>query len=293
MSFQGLTVNLSEPAHQPLQWWDVALTSLSDNDRRLVYAAKRAAGDTHVHLAISWNYENDGGFSYPIAGRDLAVMLPAFRNYVEEAIRQGFYVLIMCAGDGEGAGPGHNDPVGWTYGKTWLVANFARIYKSLADLSPYIIWVPGFDGVVPGWQPPQSVDPVLLYMRSVIGSTGYLGLELSAGYASWGDGGSNWNSPAGAAVDVILCEFPGPPTGDQVWQIAGRLLGPAYRRPSDQPAWDDPNPPYYLIKGTPRGPYSVVAFEYDLFRWVRKAVTHEQIVKEREYLKSLGFRNVC
>lgn len=91
---------------------------------------------------------------------------------------------------------------------------------------------------------------------------------------------------------MVLQEFPGPPTGDQVWQVAARELGPSYVRPPDQPSGDDPNPPYYLAGGTPRGPWFAVAFEYDEYRWVRNLVTATQNQQERQYLAALGYARV-
>lgn len=290
MTFQGLTVQTDQ--YGAVNWFEPAIDVLSASNRQRVYAAKHVVGDTHLALAVSHAYQ-EPGISAPIAtGADWTQNLHGFHGLVSEAIENGFYVLLFCAGDGDGSGPGYNDPVGWTYGKQWLAANFVRLYEALGDVAPYLVWVPGFDGVVPGWQPPHSVDPVLLQMRDVLGNSGYLGLELAAGYASWGDGGSNWISPAGQAVDLILCEFPGPPTGDQVWQIAARLLGPAYRRPPDQPAGDDPRPPFYLSTGTPRGPFTVCGFEYDAYRWVRGQVTATEIQHERDYLRGCGFTYV-
>jgi hypothetical protein len=303
LTFQGLTVTL--PTYGTIPWFEPAISSLSASDRSIVYTAKHAAGDTHLIVALSWNYAGDGGYSYPIPGTDLSGNLPAFRALVEEAIENGFYVLAFLAGDGESnpAG-GYNDPVGWTYGYTWLMQHMGAIVNALQqpmDLTPYVIFVPGWDSVVPGWAPdasnptsgtyvyPSELDNYLLLARSLVGSNGYLGVELAAGYAHWGGGAANYTSPAGQTLDVILQEFPGPPTGDQVWQIAGRELGPMYHRPPDQPVDDDPSPPWYLQPGTPRGRYFPIGFEFDAYRWVRGQVTADQIQQERMYLRAVGF----
>lgn len=282
ITFQGLTVD-------GIPWFEPAIDQLDAAGRQRLYAVKRAAGDHVVIVALSHAYFEPGVPPIIQAGKDWTSDLPGLHALLDEIINNGFYVWLFLAGDGEGAGPGYNDPVGWTYGKQWLMQNFQRVYDALGDLSPFIVWVPGFDGVVPGWQPPHSVDPVLLHLRAVIGTTGYLGLELAAGYASWGDGGDNWKSPAGKTVDLILCELPtglGQPK-DQIWQIAARLVRP-YHRPPDQPSGDDPNPPFYLSDGTPRGPFYASFFEYDAFRWVRGQVTAAQVSQEREYLRALS-----
>lgn len=305
LSFQGLNVTL--PGYGTIPWFEPAISSLDAAGRQAVYAAKHAAGDTHLAIALSWNYSGDGGYSYPVPGRDLSGDLPAFRALVEEAIRNGFYVLAFLAGDGESRpGGGYNDPVGWTYGHAWLMQNLPAIVAALqqpADLTPYVVLLPGWDGVVPGWAPdasdpgsgtyryPAELDNYLLKARALVPG-GYLGVELASGYCHWGGGAENYTSPAGQALDVILQEFPGPPTGDQVWQIAGRELGPAYVRPPDQPAGDDPGPPAYLSHGTPRGRYFPVAYEYDEYRWVRGRVSADDVRREQAYLRSVGYPQV-
>jgi hypothetical protein len=302
MTFQGLTVNL--PGYGSIPWFEPAISSLDAANRQLVYAAKHAAGDTHLIVSLSWNYSGDGRYSYPIPGTDLSGNLPAFRALVQEIIANHFIPLVFLAGDGESRpGGGYNDPVGWTYGYKWLMDHLADIVGSLqrpTDLTPYLVIVPGWDGVIPGWAPdasnpasgiykyPAELDNYLLKARALL-PNGYLGVELSAGYCHWGDGAANYSSSAGRQVDIILQEFPGPPTGDQVWQIAARELGPAYVRPPDQPAGDDRSPPFYLSSGTPRGPFYPIAFEYDEYRWVRGAVTTGQVQREQTYLKSAGY----
>lgn len=296
--FQGLTVQTRQygelPLFDPLIAWLSGETARAD--RQAIYAVKRAAKCKSINLAVSGQYREARQAYVAIPGRDFTTDYPALRELLREIISEGFYVLLCCAGDGEGSGPGYNDLVGWTYGKQWLVDHFIDIRAAVGDdLAPFVIFCPGYDGVVPGWQPPQSVDPVLLHMRDVIGPSGYLALELSAGYASWGDGGDNWQSPAGQAVDLILQEFPlGPLPGnppDQVWQIAGRTVRP-YHRPPEQPVGDDPNPPFYLEHGTPRGDFFVWGFEYDTYLSVRRMISAEQVQIDRQYLRTLGYRYV-
>ncbi len=313
---QGMYCTVSQPGGpRPIPWTDGLITSpdLNAQDRQNVYAAHRALGDTHMLIVLTWAYR-EGGLPYTLQGQDLSNNLPAFRAYVEEIINAGFYPMIFLGGDGMSTSDGppwsYNDPVGDTYGWQWLMANFARIHASLADLDPYVIWVPGFDGVVPGWQPPRCVDQWLLYARSVVGNAAYLGLELAAGYCVWaGDEGDNYPTPAGQALDLVLQEFPypiGPPAQppadfcnqpnevrapfDQVWQIAARTV-PRYNRPAEQPACDDPSPPQLTNIGTPRGPFSVSAFEYDTYGWVR-GISEEQVQIHRDYLRQIGYTTV-
>jgi hypothetical protein len=292
MTFQGLSVTL--PTVGTIAWFEPAISSLDAASRQIVYQAKRAAGDTHLAISISWAYMNDGNYSYPVAGTDLTKDLPAFRALVAEVIENGFFPVLFLAGDGESpSGGGYNDPNGWTYGYAWLTAHLQQIVAVLqtpTDLTPYCLLLPGWDGVTPVWKP-SEIDSYLLQARSLL-PKGYLGLEIASGAADWGAGAANYTSAAGQALDAVLQEFPGPPTGDQVWQMAARELGPAYVRPPDQPPGDDSSPPFFLVGGTPRGPWYPVAFEFDEYRWVRALVTATQISQEREYLTTMGYAHV-
>jgi hypothetical protein len=291
LTFQGLTVTL--PTYGTIPWFEPAITSLDASSRQIVYQAKHAAGDTHLAMAISWAYMNDGSYSYPVPGKDLTGDLGSFRALVAEVVANGFVPIIFLAGDGESATSGYNDPNGWTYGYSWLMAHLPAIVDALrapTDLTPFCILVPGWDGVMPGWKP-SELSAYLVLARSLL-PNGYVGLELAAGSADWGGGAADYASPAGQALDVILQEFPGPPTGDQTWSVAARELGPAYVRPPDQPSGDDPNAPFELAGGTPRGPWFAIAYEYDEYRWVRGLVTPEQIQTERHDLHAMGYAHV-
>lgn len=302
-TFQGLTVETSQFGVLP--WFEPAIGWLDLLDDRLaVYAVKRAAGDTLINIALTGQYSEPGQAYANIPGRDYSEDLPALRALIVEALTVGGMrgVLLMLGGDGN-----NPDPVGMTKGRTWLMQNFQRIYDALADLSPYIIWCPGYDGVVPAWGPavyayPSVVDEWLLFARSVVGPSGYLALELAAGYAHWGGEGRNYTTAAGQALDVVISELPypmGPPAlydpanatpWNQVWQIVGRLQRPYYRS-ADQPADDDPNPPYYLAGGTPRGLFVYWAWEFDTYGWVRWLPVY--IVDEhRQALRALGCAQV-
>src|SRR5262249_50430831 len=77
MTFQGLTIQTTQFGAIP--WFTIALSSLNMPDRLAAYAALHAAGDTHVGLAVSWNYQHNQGYSYPVPGRDLTTDLGTFR----------------------------------------------------------------------------------------------------------------------------------------------------------------------------------------------------------------------
>ncbi len=293
-------------------FWEVVMTSpdMSAEQRLAAYADKRAAKDECQILATSWRYDPCG-----YAGRDLWADMPSLRDYITEALTDGgmSYVLLMLGGDGN-----EYSADGWTYGYDNLRANFKRIYSALKgtssegpDLTPYIVWCPGFDGVVPGWQPWQKVSDWLTFARGIVGPEGVLALELSAGYWCWSGEHNDYAEPAGQCLDVVLYEFPypfGPTTArvpdnfcnqsndvrapfDQVWQISKRLLGSLWRRPSEMPSCDDPgNAPD--LPGTPRGRIAVNAFEGLTYPMVRGWMTPTALARYRDYLKQIGWKDV-
>lgn len=265
-------------------WFDLLIRDMpSQADRLAVYAAHRAVGDTHFLVSLDM-----GGLA----------TLPAVVALAREAVLLGGIpnILLMCLGDGQSAPGGGYDPN--ALGKEWLMAHFAEVYAAFrADhtgdpnnsLAHRTVFIPGFDGVVPAWQPPSSVDAFALMARSVIdaGGAGALGLELSAGYCVWGDEtaqeGNNWITPAGKAIDVILLEAPigmGPPTPcpspwalvsesekvrwTQIYQIGRRLISPSQPVPGQV---DDLHPPFLLAAGTPRGPFYVDFWEHSTYEW--------------------------
>lgn len=282
-AFQGLTVS-TEQFGPGRPWFDPDTAALVRNyDRYAVYEAHRAYGSTHLTLSLDL-----GGLE----------SLPRILDVAHEAITQGGLtgIILCCMGDGQQHG-GDHDP--GALGFEWLIANFHAIVQNAArvrvgdhTLADHIIFVPGFDGVVPAWQPPTRVDEFVLMARGVldmVGSAGYLGLELSAGYAVWGSAAgaetNNWATAAGQCVDVILLEAPinmGPPAPipadwahlpdsekrrwTQIYQVVGRLVRPFHPYPN-QP--DDPHPPYLLQGGTPRGDYYVCFWEHSTYEWTR------------------------
>lgn len=279
--FQGLLITTKQVGEQ--YWFEPWLADLTDTaDRQIVYDAHKAVGDTHVNLSLDLT---------GLAG------LAWRKQLIREAITVGGMtgVLLMCMGDGQETNvpPGGHDP--GALGYEWLMNNFSTIYQFMQDgedLTPYIVWCPGYDGVVPAWQPFTRVNEFVRMAREVIGD-GALALELAYGYMSWTGERNIWAEPDGQCVDVILSEFPidwgTPPTFgcDAVWQIVGRMVQP-YLRPAEQPADDDPHPPYMLGGGTPRGPFYYVALEHSAYNWVRQHCDVALVNERRAYLKALG-----
>lgn len=305
IGFQGVTIQSQEfgafPAFGP------ETSSLNDEDLRSYFDQIAALGWTHVEFAVSWNYRSNT-YQYPVPGRDLSQNLPELKRRIVMAIRRGFKAALFCAGDGEGYGPGYNDPVGWTFGRQWLMNNFQRIYDAMGptaesqeDCRPFMVFLPGYDGTDSyAWVTPENVVNWWNFARHIIdrGGVGYLGQEYSIGHCQIGgrwDGEATYVDGPGRALDVILQEFPASPpmptaNPNDVWQMCGRMVHPYHRDPDQI---DDPTPPYYLRQGTPRGPYYYVAFEYDTYNWVRGQVTSAQVESDRQYLRARGCAIVC
>lgn len=301
IGFQGVTIQTAQygaiPAFGP------ETSQLDDADLTSYCQQMVALGNTHVEIAISWAYD-EASFSYPVPGRDLTNDLPelARRLRLMLTVPGVKAVMVFLAGDGrslaknpDGSYP-YNDPQGHTYGHEWLMDTFPRIADALRDLAPYLLFVPGYDGVFYGWgneglpdlQPQRVIDFGNLF-RQVL-PNGYLALEHDIGHIPVGEGGDDYGGPL-QVYDVILSEFDNwPATGDPTWQIANRMLGPAYVRPPDEPSSDDPAEHNYLAPGTPRGPYFTCAYEFCTYAWVRGELTAAQVQQGRDYYTALGYR---
>lgn len=314
------------------RWWAALITSseVDADDRQAAYKVKKAAKNTHQFVNFSWAYRSDQ-LLHPFEGQDFSNNLVGFKAIVREVICNGFWPVIMLAGDGLSKDPdgneihddsyrgpfGYNDPKGDTYGYQWLLTNFERIYHSIGptpedadDLRPYVCWCPGYDGVVPAWASVEDKwtrqEDWLLFARSIVGPTGVLITEMSAGYWCWSEQ-NRYASPGGQCLDVTMFEssYPmGPPdpcpadfcnqpndvrhNWDTTWQISKRMLGPNWKRPDDMPDCDDPGmaPDF---GSTPRGPVYRIGLEYDTYGWVR-GCPPEQVEKHRAYLYKIGWK---
>lgn len=276
LTFQGLVVDTNQ--FGPLPWFEAALVSLSSSDRQEVYNAKRMRGDTHCIVSFTWSYTEPGQPYVNVTGRDFTNDIPSYIEMVREVVREGFTPLLFLGGD-----DGEN-------GFPVAVSQVEQLGPALSALLPYVVVVPGWDGVFYGYTPQHVAD-----FATAAREAGflYVGLEHSVGNIPVGGGPGDYH-PGGLmeGYDVVLSEFSNyPERGDQLWQVAARLLGPSYHRPADQPSGDDLNPPYYLAGGSSRGPYFVCAFEFNEFNFVRDANVGN-CESARAYLRSLGFTNL-
>ena len=314
--FQGETAVTQQYGTFPV--FGPETTTLNDADLHSFCAQLAGRGWTHGEIALSWLYA-EPGFLMPVPGRDLSQDLPELARRIVIMLQHFKVVMLFLAGDGLSqprnaqnqwvGGNQYNDPVGHTYGYEWLMENFPRVASYLqnspyGDLTKYVLFSPGYDGVFYGWGyagevPDQQPDRVVNFgtlFRSLL-PNGYLAIEHTPGKIPVGEGGSDW-AVGGRMMnyDVVLSEFfywaPGMPAGDQCWQIVARLNRP-YNRPANQPSGDDPNPPFYLSNDTPRGPVSYVPFEYATYQWTRGQVTAEQVQALRQEFYAMGCHNVC
>jgi hypothetical protein len=279
MSFQGLMAPL---ASGTIPWFDAALACLSVADRQTMYATKHAAGDTHATIIVTNGvplYPESGNpyttYQCPNYGAEMASLIPL----VEEVITAGFIPALFMQEDQPSS--------------TALVQAAAAALKGApVDLNPYVIYSPGYDGVFPEWSPANITAWASLARAA---GAQYLAIEFDAGEIPLGNGPSDY-APGGAmnGFDTLLGEFDNYPTlGDREFQILGRLLGPAYVRPPEQPTTDDPHPPFYLATPSPRGPYFFVAFEYATYPFVRSELTPAQVQQGRDWYQTCGCPLVC
>lgn len=300
-SLQGLTYETTQFGAIPAWFY----AGLNATDRAIARAAHKAAGDTHIPISISAAYKEEGTL-WPDAlkeGYDFTQDLDGLRAILTEVICDGLFIDLPLAGDGLGEGPGYNDPVGNTYGYQWLMANLPRIVAALKgdgtvpDLTPFILFRPGWDACFYGWGidgevPDQQPDRVRRFgelFRALL-PTGHLAIEHTPGNIPCGEGGQDY-APGGLmrTYDTILSEFASVHE-DSCWQVVARMV-PHYHRPDDQPAGDDPNPPWYLAPGTERGPYFYVAFEPTkggVYEWCRGWCNLTDVQAVRSYLRDLG-----
>lgn len=165
-SLQGLTYHTKQYGNIPAWFY----AGLNEEDRAIARQDHKNQGDTHVHISISAAYKQEGTL-WPAElreGYDFTQNLEGLRAILIETICDGLLIDMPLAGDGLGIGPGYNDPVGHTYGHGWLVNNLERIIRGLqgdgssqtttGDLTPYIIFRPGWDAVFYGWGGEESAQ---------------------------------------------------------------------------------------------------------------------------------------
>lgn len=327
ITFQGLTVRTQQFGDLP--WFEAALPWLRQTDREAAYAAKHASpawnpsGDTHALVMLPWGpplydhprqpYSRDrfGPLDWTSGGTAIDGRLA---DLVHEVIANGFRDVLLFLGGDDGE---RGYPIAM---RQLDLVHDALSDSKYGDLRPYVVAIPGWDGVFSGYSPRHVADFGAKCRRLFR----YCGIEHRTGQIPTGGGARDY-APGGTMTDydLILSEFDRITTGQRtwnrdrsgrgsaddaesghriseyeihmkgVWNVAARLLGPAYVRPPDQPADNDPGSgasKAYLRIPSPRGPYAACAFEWTgEYDWVRHRESSDDITRDRRYLQSLGY----
>lgn len=286
LTLSGLTISTIQYGTQP--WFEIAYQTLtSAEDRASVRAQKKAAGDTHLILEFFTNEQSiydEPGQPWQKAMTPSGENNPQwFRGLVEEVIRDGLIPIV--AFDGDDGQTGHFN----------ALRQLPILVSLLSDLNRYLLYARLWDGVFYG-STPEQIGAFGLAFRNLL-PNGYLAIEHNTGHIPVGNGEDDYRlGGLMQPYDVVFSEWGVPLEQDSFWQVAARLIGPAYRRPPDQPSADDPRPPFYLAPGTPRGPYYAISFELvnpGLYAWVRGQCTAAQIQQKQNYVKAAGYRYRC
>lgn len=288
-TFQGLTAQT--PTYGSLPLFEAGLPWMSLADRQAVYAAKHAAGnvfcpggDTHLVVQIPSgpalydepNQPYSADRFPPLDWTNGLTRIDLKLNDLVVEIRQNGFIPVLFMQEDQAVSSVemplvvaslHNDPRG--------------------DLMAHVVIMPGWDGVFYGWSPDQIVAFGNAFRA--LAPNGYLGIEHQPGKFPVGEGNADWLAGGRMTVyDLLLAEVNEPPD-DTIWQIAARALGPAYRRPADQPSGDDPEPPWYLAVPSPRGPYAACFFEFNEYAWIRGGVSLATVNSQRAYGQGVGY----
>jgi hypothetical protein len=299
-SFQGLAVDL--PSYGRVNWFDPFILGLpmGSPDREAVYRAKRTAGDTHCLVSLSLAYANDQGFTFPTPGYDFTNDLPGFCRQLDDVLRHGFWPVVSLSGDGQ-----TYQPDGGTYGWRWVMDHMAWILDGLEAYVSRCVFFHGYELITNGGWSPDNFEQAISLLRYLI-PTGVIACHIGT-YTWWGDaagqsGGpvGDWSGSVGMAIDVCMEEGDAPfvdangnPLDNEYadgWQQRAvahlgdaanfALIAPKNRIEKE---W---------VIGTPRGPRACIALELDEYRWSRNIVSLDEILRERAYLKALGFQYV-
>lgn len=299
LHFGGLYFNHSMYGTMPL--FEACLAWLSAFDRQTLYEVKHAAGDTHLLVEVpagvplydepNQPYSPDR-FGALDATSGMTGLDQWFVDIIVEAIEEGFIPILFLQED-----------YATSMKMIPLVINGLQ-GSNKGDLIPYVILSPGWDGIFYGWEPSHQLIPAwgALARATYQGPQGnlMLKLEFNPGHIPLGEGDADY-LPGGNLkdFDVIAGEFSpwvvyGVPAGDTVWQIVPRMGCPSgYNRPADQPAWDDPNPPPYVLHDSSRGRRYGWVFETGMYEFNLGRATPEQLDECRRQYRAMGCETVC
>lgn len=289
VTLSGLMIHTDQFGDRP--WFELVYQCLNNpSDRKSVRDQKKAAGD----LGVIIEFFNDQRYIYPNRSGNVTWLgdcitqvgefnQELFKDFVLEILDDGMVPVIVYDGDN-----GENPVDGYPNALRQLPI-LAELFK---DYNDQILYARFWDGVFYGTTPEQ-IKTFGVQFRQLI-PNGHLAIEFNPGHIPVGNGPSDYELPNGLMVDydVVVGEFEYPDyKQDSTWQVIARLI-PNYNRPSDQPSWDDPNPPFYLRTGNSRGKYYFWAMECGEYQWVRYEVSQQELVNVGNYFRNMNATNV-
>lgn len=277
-------------------------------DRISYYEATKLRGGKVLNIGWAGFTYSEPPFTFPVPGPAYRWVndLEGFCARLNEILVVGKFtgILLELPGDGQTGVDGN------PFGYQWLMSNLDPLIRALVnyperDLTKWIIFNPGFDGVVWNW----SAEQVLNFANKMRGSLPncYLEIEYGAGIIGPFGEGKEQYLRALTVFDGFAQESAYPPESnlDQIFQIGARLLGPKYNRPSNnkpqfapyyQDPNDDPGAPFaagssndYLSNGTPRGKYYTRMREFLTYGYVRGWVTDATVDYWVNYFRNIGW----
>jgi len=278
------------------------IMSLGLEDREDWYARMRAAGATHITLAVRYFYHSSENI-YPIPGKDWRSDLPGWVALVWEAIDHGFIPEIaLTEGDGDFADPNSQTQ--------WFMRHGVELMRQIRaagdDLTEWCLWRYG-------WEPdPVSCQSCIPKLREACGPTAAIALHLQVDYVDpSGDGNAFWNDPAiiAAAVDVFLyqnkeCDPPAlDEYGQPLWensavQNADRLLPTGTPMPGARGHlyYDKPSNSTKSHPGVAQGPFymgpsnpTVIFFEVAAYHYIRHHFGDGYVQQVAHRAQAFGF----
>jgi len=258
----------------------------------------KAANTTHITLDLSGNYLENLGWTplYPIPGMDWSNDLSGFSNIIDWVQNRGFIPIIKLAFDGQGAGPGWNDPIGWTYGWQWGMDNMERIANGLSKHIKKVLWSTGWDGCFPTWTRNQTIL-MLQHMRKILGPEACIDTEFngpgSVGYTHMGLGAGDWTPETLGILDNFSIEATFSPDVNGIQQVAARLLG-SQAKNIEPPNYYAGKPPSddncFLTQMINLGKkINMCWFEQNAYLFIRKLINENQARDASTTVANYGF----
>lgn len=297
-TLQGLRVTIDGVV---FPWWSACWAWLTQDQRRQAAPQLLNAGERIILIEYPDGralYDEGGQFYSPDKFPPFFMQPSDFVDLVGESLGYGFPAAwIFWGGDGSAA-----ESIQQALDITPMLGSRLGV-----NLNDYALQVPGWDGT---WHKPKAGSGTgyspsdFAEFARVARAAGakHLGAEHGTGYMLAGGGRGNY-APGGvmAGYDLILGEFDDEQLDvDDCWQILARYLGPAYVRPANEPAADDPAAPFGLHDGrfnfaetSERGPFLYRAFEHMLYGDVRGRYTPERVLANKRRLEAMGCTNVC